>query len=247
MNIRKLPWAGARIESGGEAIAIDPLVHFPEKFGRPHEPLPPLSAFGTVRAVFVTHHHDDHFDPRAIAAFCGADVPVYMPAESVGHAAATPLANVRGVAIGETVEAGPFRVTASWSVDGVGDPQVSWVVTDGKRTVLHAGDTLWHGYWWKMARAHGPFDAVLLPVNGAVVELPGLAPSGQPISLTPEQAVAAARVLNAARLVPIHWRTIHHPPVYRETPDIPGRLAAAAAEAEGVRVNMLNSGEVVEL
>ena len=246
MNVQKLPWAGARIVSGGTAIAIDPLYHFPEDFGEPHEPLPPLSAFGSVDAVFVTHHHYDHFDPRAIAAFYGEDIPVYMPADGVRLAETAPLKDIRGAAVGETVTVGSLRVTASWSVDGVGDPQISWVVTDGKRTILHGGDTLWHGYWWTMARLHGPFDAVLLPVNGAVIELPGTVPSGQPITLTPEQAVAAAKVLNAARLVPIHWRTVHHPPGYRETPDAAVRLAEAAA-ANGVRLAVLNNGEAVEL
>jgi len=247
MKVQKLPWAGARIESGGTAIAIDPLFHFPEKFGKPRETLPPLSAFGPVDAVFVTHHHDDHFDPRAIAEFYGTGIPVHLPAESVGIADVSPLSNVRGVARGETVGIGPLKVTASWSVDGVGDPQVSWVVSDGNRTVLHGGDTLWHGWWWRIAREHGPFDAVLLPVNGAVVQLPGLEPSGQPISLTPEQAVAAAKVMKAGRLVPIHWRTVHHPPVYRESPDIPGRLARALIAAEGLTLELLENGEWIEL
>jgi len=246
MIVQKLPWAGARITSGDTVIAIDPLYHFPEDFGWPHESLPPLSDFGRVDAVFVTHHHYDHFDPQAIAEFYGASIPVYMPAEAVRLADTAPLETIRGVAVGETVAAGSLRVTASWSVDGVGDPQVSWVVTDGKRTILHSGDTLWHGCWWKMARMYGPFDAVLLPVNGAVVELPGMTPSGQPITLTPEQAVAAAKVLNAARLVPIHWRTVHNPPGYRETPDAGARLAEAAA-AEGVQLAVLNNGELIEL
>lgn len=245
MIVQKLPWAGARIASGGTAIAVDPLYHFPEDFGQPREPLPPLSEFGGVDAVFVTHHHYDHFDPQAIAEFYGAGIPVYMPADAVRSTETAPLTDIRGVAVGDTVTVGSLRVTASWSVDGVGDPQVSWVVADGERTILHGGDTLWHGYWWKIARMYGPFDAVLLPVNGAVVELPDMAPSGQPITLTPEQAVAAAKVLDA-RLVPIHWRTVHHPPGYRETPDAAVRLAKAAA-ADGVHLAILNNGEIIEL
>ena len=245
MNVQKLPWAGVRIESGGTAIAIDPLYHFPAKFGEAREPMRPLSEFGPVEAVFVTHHHDDHFDPKAIAEFYGSGVPVYLPADGVPLAGETGLKTLRGVAVGETVAVGSLRVTASWSVDGVGDPQVSWIVSDGNRAILHGGDTLWHGYWWKMARIYGPFDAALLPVNGAVVELPGLTPSGQPISLTPEQAVAAAKVLGAGRLVPIHWRTVHHPPVYRQTPDVAERLAAAAKGV--VELAVLNTGEVARL
>jgi len=34
----------------------------------------------------------------------------------------------------------------------------------GKR-ILHAGDTLWHGYWWRTAEEHWPVDIALLPIN----------------------------------------------------------------------------------
>jgi L-ascorbate metabolism protein UlaG (beta-lactamase superfamily) len=246
MIVQKLPWAGIRIESGGTAVAIDPLYHFPAKFGRPREPMRPLSEFGPVDAVFVTHCHDDHFDPEAIAAFYGAGVPVHMPAGGARSAGGTPLSDIRGAENGDEIRIGTLKATATWAVDGVGDPQLSWIVTDGSRTVIHCGDTLWHGYWWKIAAEYGPFDAALLPVNGAVVELPGLAPSGQPISMTPEQAAAAAKVLRARRLVPIHWRTVHHPPVYRETPGIESRLKAAAGE-HGLPLSVLQTGEAIRL
>ena len=38
--------------------------------------------------------------------------------------------------------------------------------------ILHLGDTIFHGYWWRMARRHGPFDVVLAPINGAGRRLP---------------------------------------------------------------------------
>jgi len=57
--------------------------------------------------------------------------------------------------------------------------------------------------------------------------------------------VAAAKVLGAGRLVPIHWRTIHHPPVYRQTPDAEERLAAAARGV--VELTVLDTGEVGRL
>ena len=31
-------------------------------------------------------------------------------------------------------------------------------------STLHLGDTMFHGYWWRMALWHGPFDVVLVPV-----------------------------------------------------------------------------------
>lgn len=69
--------------------------------------------------------------------------------------------------------------------------------------------------------------------------------SGQPICLTPEQAVAAATVLGAGKLVPIHYGTMHYPPIYKETPDIAARLAAAADGK--VEVRMLKATETITL
>ncbi|MBP1963559.1 MBL fold metallo-hydrolase [Paenibacillus aceris] len=245
MIIQKLPWAGIRVTCGETAVAIDPLFHFPSKFGHSHEPMYPLSDFGPVDAVLITHQHGDHFDPEAIAAFYGPSVPVYFPQESLPFIDGSKLNGIRGVSLGDTVQIGSIIATAAYSVDGVGDPQVSWVVEGDGKKLIHSGDTLWHGYWWKISKAHGPFDAACLPVNGAVVELPGLKPSGQPIVLTPEQAVAAAVVLNAGVLMPIHFRAIHHPPIYRETPNVLERLKASA---EGkVRLAILQTNESLTL
>lgn len=60
-------------------------------------------------------------------------------------------------------EVGPFTVTALPAADGTGEPQLSWAIeADGAR-VLHCGDTLFHGWWWRMARFAGPFNAVFAP------------------------------------------------------------------------------------
>ena len=246
MNIRKLPWAGILAQSGETTVAIDPLYHFPAIYGEPHEPLYPLTDYGPVDAVLVTHHHDDHFDPEAIRLFYGEDIPLFMPAESVHLAAGAGLRNAHGVLPGQSFEIGRLRATAVPSVDGTGDAQVAWIVEDGERRILHAGDTLWHGYWWQIAASYGPFDAACLPVNGAVLEIPRLnPPSGQPITLMPEQAVAAAVVLGAHTLVPIHHTTIHHPPLYRQTPDMMSRLTASAHGK--IKLNVLRTQEMLTL
>ncbi|GMK41203.1 hypothetical protein PCCS19_42590 [Paenibacillus sp. CCS19] len=243
MIVQKLQWAGIRIESGNARIVIDPLYNFPAKFGQSHEPMLPLDQYGPVDAVLITHHHGDHFDPAAISSFYGSDTPVYMPEGSLKYAGNSELTNIRGVALGETVEIGSLKATASYAVDGVGDPQISWIVEDGGKKLFHSGDTLWHGYWWRIVHKHGPFDVVCLPVNAAVVQFPGLTPSGLPITMSPEQAVAAAVVLEAAVLLPIHFRAIHHPPLYTQTPDIVERLQKAASDR--VKLVILQSEETL--
>lgn len=227
MIIQKLPWAGIRVQGTTTNVAIDPLFHFPKRYNEPHEPLYPLDEFGPVDAVLITHQHGDHFDPEAISAYYGNDIPVYFPQESADIARNTSLTNIHGASFGDSFTIGDLTVTATYSADGLSDPQVAWIVEGGGKKLIHCGDTLWHGYWWKIATAYGPFDAACLPVNAAVLELPGMIPSGQPISLSPEQAVSASTILGATTLVPIHYVAIHHPPAYTETPNILARLAAA--------------------
>src|SRR5256885_673325 len=78
---------------------------------------------------------------------------------------------------GRAREAGPFTVTAVPAVDGSGDPQVSWLIeVDGKR-VLHLGDTMWHGWWWRISERYGPPDILLAPINGARLNLPHRQPA----------------------------------------------------------------------
>lgn len=246
MNIKKLPWAGIRIEMEKLSIVIDPLYHFPEKLGKPQEPLYPLSSFGPAAAVLITHQHPDHFDPQAIIDAYGSEIPVFVPREIAAVAVQSGLKHVTGVDVGEACTVGDFTIIAAPSADGSGDPQISWIVRGEGKQIIHAGDTLWHGHWWKLVKAYGEFDAACLPVNGAVTQFPGVSPhSNQPICLTPEQAVTAAEILRAKTLIPIHYKTANHPPIYTQTPDLLNRLTQSAENR--VKLAILQTNELVEI
>lgn len=91
----------------------------------------------------------------------------------------------------EQLEVGPFTAAALPAVDGIGDPQVSWAVTAENKTLLHLGDTMFHGYWWQIAQRYGSLDVVITPINGPVVDLPHRQPSSdQAIAMKPEEAAA---------------------------------------------------------
>ncbi len=147
---------------------------------------------------------------------------------------------------GFAAEAGPFAIAAVTASDASGDEQVSWVVTAGGKTIVHGGDTMWHGSWWKTAKRHGPIDAAFLPINGAVINFPWTQPpASSPATLTPAQAVDAAAALEA-RLVPIHYGDFEHPDYYRVAPE-PERAVAGAAAERGVEVAIVEPGDYVEL
>lgn len=247
MIIRRLGWAGIEVESGGQRLAIDPIVGFGdlEQFvGPPRTELP--APAGPLDAALVTHLHRDHADPDALR-----DVPVVLrPAVDDGEFLET-AATVAQEAIEGTVVApwdshqlGPFTVTAVPAVDGFGDPQISWAVEADGRRILHCGDTLFHGHWWRARMRCGPFDAVFLPVNGAVCQFPHRTPASPFVAvLDPEQAAVAAAILEAPVAVPIHYDTIDHPPLYAPVKDAADRFAAAA----GDRARVLAVGEELRL
>ena len=147
----------------------------------------------------------------------------------------------------ESVEAGPFTITALPAVDGLGDPQLAWAIEAGGRRVLHLGDTVFHGYWWRMARRAGPFDVVFCPINGAAVDFPHIQPpSTEPAAMVPEQAALAGELLGAKTVVPIHYGGFADRaplPAGRE----PLPRFEAAADARDYETRVLEPGETLEL
>lgn len=264
MLIRRLGWAGLELEAEGERAVVDLLQDvspLEPHTGKAHGPLPPPRHAGEIATALVTHLHSDHADPAAIAAALRAGDglllrPAPAPEGDLLQNGALVVAE-QGIAEREiatqalepweSIARGPFAFTALPAVDGFGDPQVSWVAEAGGVRILHAGDTLFHGSWWRIALKLAPFDAVFLPVNGARVSLPHRQPpSPFPACMDPEQAAVAAQVLRARLAIPIHYDTIDGPPVYEQVEDPAGRFLAAAREL-GVEARVVETGETVEL
>lgn len=245
MQVRWLGWAGVELEHEGAAIVIDPL----------DDPAATFAGFGALAdgielpdvvpaqggavAGLVSHLHRDHADAKALSTVLtpGAGVHHPPPAETDNLALAQAEHELQATglarnAIGpwESVSVGPFSCTALPAVDGLGDPQVSWLVEAGDERVLHLGDTVFHGAWWQMARRAGPFDVVLAPINGAVVDFPHQQPpSPLPAAMDPEQAALAGELLGARVVVPIHYGGFAFEPHYRPVADARGRFERAAS------------------
>ncbi|MEW2526450.1 MBL fold metallo-hydrolase [Streptomyces sp. NPDC047071] len=258
MRVRRLGWAGLEMEAGGERLVIDYVRDLSPLFTgwRPGEGLAAPS--GKAAAALVTHLHRDHTDAAALADVRTPGAPVLRPAPGHGDDVdnVTTLSAERELVLHELSadvvdawavrEVGPFRVTAVPAVDGLGDPQLNWVVEAEGQRVFHGGDTMFHGYWWLVARRFSPFDAVFLPANGAVVDAPHLQPpSPLPAALDPRQAAAAAEILDARYAVPMHYEA--------EQPDkIAGYVEVSDPEGEfrthaGRRARVLAVGEWLDL
>jgi L-ascorbate metabolism protein UlaG (beta-lactamase superfamily) len=250
MRVRWLGWAGVEVEADGATVLIDPLADpggvFAALGDRARDTKLPAvvapEARGSAVAGLVSHLHRDHADAGALAAALSENAAVHEPTwpggedvENLALAQANRELNRAGLSrratqVWERVEAGPFALTALPAVDGLGDPQVSWLVeADGLR-VLHLGDTVFHGFWWRMARRHGPFDVVFAPINGAVVDFPHLQPASPlAAAMEPEQAALAGELLGAATVVPMHYDGFEVDPWYRPVSDSLARFEAAAS------------------
>ena len=259
MDLRWLGWAGLELEHEGQTLVIDPLADPAGTFaalgdGAREVELPPVAPASPGRAVagLVTHLHRDHTDARALAGAIASGGAVHHPRSTEEGNAALAQAEYelgetglprRPVAAWESFTAGPFSCTALPAVDGLGDPQVSWLVEAGDRRILHLGDTMFHGGWWQMARRAGPFDVVFAPINGAIVDFPHQQPpSPAPATMEPEQAALAGELLGAETVVPMHYGGFAFEPFYRPVAGALERFERAA-RGRGYRAAALAPGE----
>lgn len=262
MRIRRLGWAGVEVECDDETLVIDyirdksPMLPV---LRSPNEPFPPSSRPGGASVALLTHLHADHADPGAIAEALRPDAPVFRPAPATGNKDDVELTSVAEtkfthyklavevIGVWEERSVGPFRLFSAPAVDGFGDPQHSWIIECGGRRIIHAGDTLFHGYWWRITHRFGPFDVAFLPINAPVCDWPHLQPPS-PIeaTMTPEEAAVAAHIIQAKLVVPIHYGSLHKVPIYVETSHATERLRDKSQEF-GIRAMIHKPGEWFEL
>ena len=237
MAAQRLGWAGVRLQVGETTLWIDPLANAAVWGEALRDTLSPIEPPPGNRYVLVTHRHPDHYDPDTVARALGAGGTL-LSAAPTGPLPVPAGSRSRAVESYEPLLLGDLTAVAVPAADGYGDPQVSWIVSGGGRRIIHCGDTLWHGHWWKIA-SYGPFDAAFLPINGArfgwrkpVSGLPGV--------MTPEQAAAAAEVIGVRLIVPIHYG-MRPSADYTEAAH-PAHGLVAAASARHVDVEFVRSG-----
>src|SRR3954447_4225872 len=221
MRMTWLGWAGAEIEHDGATVVIDALADARAVFAplgeRAKAMTPPAvtDARPGALAGLITHLHRDHADAGALSAALAEGAPVLEPAHGGGdaqenlalaqaeHELAASGLERRRLEPWESATAGPFVLTALPACDGIGDPQVSWLIEAGGRRILHLGDTVFHGWWWRIARRPRRSAASRVRASGAVLGFPHRhRPSPYPGALAPEQAAIAARILGAGLAIP---------------------------------------------
>jgi L-ascorbate metabolism protein UlaG (beta-lactamase superfamily) len=236
MKIQYLGWAGIKIEVGETTLLLDATAeeNVLATVDTPH------------RHALITHHHGDHYDHDLLKSLfdknsvlaCHQDV---LPWINGADIRTQTVKTYEPIILSRRNK--DIMAIAVPAVDGFGHPQFSWIVEGGGKKIIHCGDTLWHGHFWDISRVYGPFDMAFMPINGARQNLGRYTDEGVPAVLTPMQAVAAAKILNAKTVCPIHYggETAN----YFEVPH-PEATFLTEAKAKNIKPLVLKPGEWVK-
>jgi L-ascorbate metabolism protein UlaG (beta-lactamase superfamily) len=246
LSIQRLSPGGLYLETNDFTVAIDPHVDGQVIAGSN----PAIKHWGACEniaadAVLITHTRPDHYDVEVIRKILKPDGFVVCSTESVSKIRDDGF-EPRGLNVYDQLALGPFNVTALPAVDGLGDPRLSYFIELDAIRIIHCGDTLWHGYWFKWATDYGPLSVTFVPISGSLVDIPGVSATEVPVVMTPSQAAAAADVLCAQLVIPTHYGRAE-PSEGRK--DQGNALEAFEQEAQRRNLNyrVLALGEEIEL
>jgi len=178
--------------------------------------IPPLDL------VLVSHAHMDHYDLPTLGRL-SADTPVIMARDTQDYADGVGLRRVQELGWGESAEVDGVRVEAlpvrHWGRRYPWDRDRGYnglLLTKHRRSVLFGGDTAYTERLPHAIRGRRP-DVAILPIGGYNPYIHSHA--------SPEQAWELYHAVEAAYLIPMHWRTFR---LSRERPFEPyERLAAS--------------------
>ncbi|MBD2769401.1 MBL fold metallo-hydrolase [Hymenobacter sp. BT664] len=202
ITITRVVHASVLIEYGGQALLTDPWFTETKEYP-PSEKLGlALNALPALTAITSTMDHYDHFDLEGIKNSALTKVPLVIPSGTKQHAKALAagLSDVRAVNEGETVTIGVFKITAVKARDNTKptafDYETAWKIEAGDWKILVVG----HRISTSLARAAGPVDIALLPVNDLRIK-----PVFKQLSLSPAEAAEVARAAGAPLAIPDHY------------------------------------------
>lgn len=224
-SIRLLRNATLVIEFGGKKILIDPM--FAKKgafdafsgagndFRNPMVDLPiseeeVAKIVASVDAVFVTHTHLDHWDPKA-QKMIGKDMPVFVQPADENLLKSQGFNNV--TVINDKVDWQGMTIHRTGGQHGFGKVgqlmgEVSgFVFSNNDKAIYIAGDTRWVKEVETALENHKP-NVVVLNAGGAQF-IEG-DKKGDAITMTPEDIINVQKNATNADIITVHMNTLNH-------------------------------------
>lgn len=193
-----------RLDSG-EVIVMDPWVEGNPMYPKGHQ-------FDQIDAILISHGHFDHihdaiplakkFKPKVVAIF---ETCVWLTGKGVE--------NCSGMNKGGTQDVGPLKATMTHALHSCGIQDGDQILYGGEaagyvlqfpdgRTIYFSGDTAVFSDMQLIEKLYRP-DLAFLPI-------------GDFYTMGPREAALACRMLNAKKVIPMHFGTF---PALTGTPD----------------------------
>ncbi|AUX48883.1 hypothetical protein SOCE26_104260 [Sorangium cellulosum] len=263
-SIGRLQWRGgptAILELGGLRLLTDPVLgpRGPAAFVLPRHPStgvenapvarytdPPAEPLGRLDVLLLSHNHADHFDAVAKETL-PKDVPFVLPpdaadaARAAGFTRLTPLDWDQETVI--PARSGRLRILAV-PANHTHDPELDATLGKGNGYVIRweggerpyaiywTGDSVFTDRMRAVATRFAPID-LWLPHLGAV----GVDGARGLRTMNADEAVAAAALLRARHVIPIHHTTFGH---YREP--VTAFVQQASAKSLSAHVHVPTDG-----
>lgn len=215
------------VEAEGRSVIIDPFLS-----GNPASGIAPKDIH--VDAVLLTHGHSDHFGD-CIEIAKANECPIIAVFELAEYCRSQGV-QTYGMNIGGSQSFDGFKVKYTLAFHSssvsVGD---TWIyagepggilLTMGGRTFFHAGDTALFGDM-RLIGEMNKIDAAALPIGDA-------------LTMGPEDALLAAKWLQAEKVLPVHYNTFSG--IHQD-----GALFCERLSQEGIKGYPLKPGESFEI
>jgi len=221
VTIKWLGHAAFEINMADKIVLIDPFLKDNPKAAVKPDEIP------KVDVIVVTHNHFDHFaNAVEIAKKHGASfVAVYETANAVAEQG---VERVVGLNVGGTVKIDGLSIILTPAFHSCTSNPSGVVLSDGKVSIYHAGDTSLFGDMKLIGQLYKPRVA-LLPIGGFY-------------TMGPLEAAVATALIKPKVVIPHHYGTFD--PINQD----PNEFAKLVRrKAKGVKVIILKPGESYEL